>query len=78
MKIKSPGIEEGRFLDRYGSKGDVSVNGMPGLSIPFSIEDAPAGTKSFAAILDDYDEVEHQNVLFRVIARRHIFCFYNV
>ena len=57
MKIKSPGIEDGRFLDRYGSKGDVTVNGMPGLSIPFSIKDAPANTKSFAAVLDDYDAI---------------------
>ncbi len=57
MKIVCPGIVDGCFLDRYGSKGDVMHNGMPGLSVPFSIEGAPEGTKSFAVVLDDYDAV---------------------
>lgn len=57
MKVSSPGIVDGRFLDRYGSKGDVQFNGMPGLSVPVEIAEAPEGTVSFALILDDYDAI---------------------
>jgi hypothetical protein len=57
MRVESSGIENGCFLDRYGSKGSEYVHGMPSLSVPFEIIDAPAGTKSFAVVLDDYDAV---------------------
>lgn len=57
MKVSSEGIVDGHFLDRYGKRGDAFIHGMPSLSIPFKIEDAPEGTVSFAAILDDYDAV---------------------
>ena len=57
MKVSSAGIVDGRILDRYGCKGKDFLNGMPSLSIPFTIEDAPEGTKSFAIIFDDYDAV---------------------
>ncbi len=57
MKVTSKAITDGVIHDKYGSKGDVFVNGMPGFSIPFDIEDAPEGTQSFAVIMDDYDAV---------------------
>ena len=57
MKVISSGIEDGFFLDKYGKKGKDRVGGMPSLSIPFKIEDAPEGTVSFAAVLDDYDAI---------------------
>lgn len=57
MKVSSSAIVDGRIQDRYGVKGDVFVNGMPGLSMPFEISDAPEGTESFAVIFDDYDAV---------------------
>ena len=57
MKVSSSAIVDGRIQDRYGLKGDVFVNGMPGLSMPFEISDAPEGTESFAVIFDDYDAV---------------------
>ncbi len=57
MKVTSKAIIDGVIPDRYGSKGNVFVNGIPGLSIPFDIEDAPEGTQSFAVIMDDYDAV---------------------
>lgn len=56
MKITCPGILNGYFMNRFGSKGP-STNGMCGISIPFYIEDAPKGTISFSIILDDYDAV---------------------
>lgn len=57
MKVTSSAIEGGVIAAKYGCRGDVFVNGMPGLSIPFEIVDAPAGTESFTVIFDDYDAV---------------------
>ena len=57
MEVTSKGIIDGKILDKYGSKGQDFVVDMPSLSIPFSIEDAPEGTKSFAVVFDDYDAV---------------------
>ena len=57
MKVTSSAVVDGWIQDKYGCKGDNFVNNMPGLSIPFEIEGAPEGTKSFAVILDDYDAV---------------------
>ena len=57
MKVTSSAIKDGWIQDKYGCKGDVFVNGMPGLSIPFEITDAPEGTKRYAVIFDDYDAV---------------------
>ena len=57
MKVTSSAVVDGWIQDKYGCKGDNFVNNMPGLSIPFEIEGAPEGTKSFAVIFDDYDAV---------------------
>ncbi len=63
MRVICDAIEDGWFGDEYGCKGSVVVNGMPGLSPGFRIEDAPEGTKSFAVILDDYDAVSASGFL---------------
>ncbi len=56
MKITSNGIIDGYYTDEYGKRGtQFNENGMPTYSIPFSIEDAPEGTKSFAIVLEDKD-----------------------
>ena len=58
MKVTSSAIENGHFADKYGKRGDqFSPNGMPTYSIPFEITDAPAGTKSFAVVLEDKDAI---------------------
>lgn len=58
MQVHTPAIENGVFHDRFGKRGsDFSPNGMPSRSIPFSISDAPAGTQSYAVVLDDKDAV---------------------
>jgi Raf kinase inhibitor-like YbhB/YbcL family protein len=58
MKIVSSGIVNGKLLDKYGKKGKKQRFGMPTLSIPFEILDAPKGTKSFAVVFDDPDSVK--------------------
>lgn len=57
MIISSSGIVNGKILDKYGKRGSQQKFGMPTLSFPINIEDAPKGTKSFAIIFDDPDSV---------------------
>lgn len=58
MKVTSSAIVNGAFEDKYGKRGSqFSPNGMPTYSIPFEISEAPAGTKSFAVVLEDKDAI---------------------
>lgn len=58
MQVTSHAIKNGVFDDKYGKRGSqFSANGMPTYSIPFEITDAPAGTKSFAVVLEDKDAI---------------------
>lgn len=58
MKIFSEGIVNGQILDRFGKRGREKKFGMPTLSIPITIENAPKNTKSFALIFDDPDSAQ--------------------
>ena len=56
MQVSSMAIVDGVIHDKYGQRGrHFNEHGMPTYSWPFHIEDAPAGTVSFAAILYDID-----------------------
>lgn len=56
MIVTSNGIVNGTIQDCYGKRGtQFNENGMPTYSLPFSIQDAPEGTKSFALVLEDKD-----------------------
>lgn len=58
MIITSSAIKNGVFEDKYGKRGtQFSPNGMPTYSIPFDIQNAPEGTKSFAVVLEDKDAI---------------------
>ncbi|PVX33495.1 hypothetical protein C8D76_10880 [Pasteurella langaaensis DSM 22999] len=58
MKVTTSAIVNGVFEDKYGKRGSqFSPNGMPTYSIPFEIHNAPAGTKSFAVVLEDKDTI---------------------
>lgn len=58
MKIISEAMNGGIIPDKYGKRGDAKDSfGNPCLSVPFRIEDAPAGTVSYALVLDDIDSV---------------------
>lgn len=58
MKVTSSAIVNGAFEDKYGKRGtQFSPNGMPTYSIPFEISEAPAGTQSFAVVLEDKDAI---------------------
>lgn len=58
MIVISSAIQNGVFEDKYGKRGvQFSPNGMPTYSIPFTIQNAPEGTKSFAVVLEDKDAI---------------------
>lgn len=58
MKVSSDGVQDGKILDKYGKHGDAFSNcGIPNLSIPFTVTDAPAETVSFAILLEDKDAI---------------------
>ncbi|MEA4890639.1 MAG: YbhB/YbcL family Raf kinase inhibitor-like protein [Clostridiaceae bacterium] len=58
MKVTSTGIVHGVIADIYGKRGrQFDRQGMPTCSLPLRIEDAPAGTVSFALFLEDKDAV---------------------
>ncbi len=56
MNVISNGITDGIIDPKYGGHGtDFNENGVPTCSLPFLITDAPAGTVSFALVLEDKD-----------------------
>lgn len=56
MNVTSTAIENGVIADQYGKHGtQFNATGMPTYSLPFQIEGAPAGTVSYAIMLEDKD-----------------------
>ncbi|MEG1930290.1 MAG: YbhB/YbcL family Raf kinase inhibitor-like protein [Anaerovorax sp.] len=56
MKVFSNGMIDGIWKDQYGKRGtQLNEVGIPTLSIPIKIEDAPVGTACFALVLEDKD-----------------------
>lgn len=56
MSVTSEGIVNGQIEAKYGKYGDqFNENGMPTYSLPFSIENAPENTVSYAIVLEDKD-----------------------
>jgi phosphatidylethanolamine-binding protein (PEBP) family uncharacterized protein len=48
MKVLSETVVNGGIAGTYGMRGPVNAYGVPTLSFPPTIEDAPEGTVSFA------------------------------
>ena len=57
MEIISSGIVNGKILDKYGKRSPNQRFGMPTISFPIQIKDAPKETKSYSIIFDDPDSV---------------------
>ena len=58
MRIVSDAMNGGKIPARFGKYGDTKNSfGVPSISVPFEIEDAPEGTVSYALVLDDVDSV---------------------
>lgn len=63
MKFESEGIVNGVIADKYGKRGKEKRFGMPILSFPFEIKDAPKGTKSYALVFEDEDSKEVSGIV---------------
>lgn len=58
MYVTSSGISEGVIADRFGKRNpDKNGAGKVTYSLPFEVHDAPAGTVSYAWVLEDIDAV---------------------
>ncbi|XHR31297.1 MAG: YbhB/YbcL family Raf kinase inhibitor-like protein [Chthoniobacteraceae bacterium] len=57
MTVTSAGIKKGAFELKYGKHGTQLLKGMPTLSFPIEIHDAPGGTRSFALFFEDRDAI---------------------
>ncbi len=55
MSIKSNGIVQGVIDPKYGANGDLDAKGIPAVSPPVAIMDAPSNTACFALYMDDPD-----------------------
>jgi Raf kinase inhibitor-like YbhB/YbcL family protein len=54
MTVTSSGIKSGVLADKYGVRGKLS-NGIPTVSLPLTIKNAPAKTKYYAVYMYDPD-----------------------
>ena len=57
LKLYSEAFQDGKIVCKYGKMSSDQQEGIPQLSFPVRWEDAPAGTKSFALVFIDYDNV---------------------
>ena len=58
MRIVSTVLNGGEIPAKYGKHGDTKNDfGVPSISVPFEIQDAPEGTVCYALVLDDVDAV---------------------
>lgn len=57
MEITSSGIVNGKILDKYGKRSSSQRFGMPTISFPIQINNAPKETKCFSLIFDDPDSI---------------------
>lgn len=57
FRISSKGIVNGVIEDRFGAGSSEVIQGVPQRSLPYEWEGAPAGTKSYAIVFQDYDNV---------------------
>ena len=55
MTVTSNGIANGYIDPVYGANGDTKDNGIPVLSLPLQINEAPEGTVCYAVYMDDPD-----------------------
>ena len=51
MKLVTSAIIDGKILDKYGKRGDLT------LSMPFEFLEYPSNTLSFVLVIEDYDAI---------------------
>ena len=57
FQVYSEAFQDGRIEGKYGKQSQDSQDGIPQLSFPVQWDHVPEGTKSFALVFIDYDNV---------------------
>ena len=55
--LTSTGFQDGLIHGRYGQNSEHVSRGVPQLSFPLSWQNPPAGTKSYALVFQDFDNI---------------------
>lgn len=62
FKLMSDGILNGIILDQYGKRSEDQRNGVPQLSIPLHWSGAPDHTKTFAIVMEDFENIKDEGI----------------
>ena len=57
FSLKSQGRINGYIPKKYGKYSKHMIKGVPQLSLPLKWENAPKGTRSYAIVFQDYDDI---------------------
>ena len=57
FSLTSAGFQNGLILPQYGKYAEAVINGVPQLSFPLSWQNSPVGTKSYALVFQDFDNI---------------------
>ena len=60
FEVRSGAIENGVIAAGYGKRSDRLLQGIPIVSFPLEWSDPPAGTKSFALVFQDFDDIPEE------------------
>lgn len=63
LNVFSDAFENGQIREKYGKMSEDAVEGIPQLSFPIRWEGAPEGTRSFALVFIDYDNVIGEGII---------------
>ena len=63
LQLFSEAFQDGKILGKYGKQSEDSSQGIPQRSFPLRWEGAPEGTRSFALVFIDYDNVIGEGII---------------
>jgi len=61
-KIWSDGVIDGMILDQYGKRSEDILRGVPQISIPLHWSGYPKETKSFAIVMEDFENIKDEGM----------------
>lgn len=62
FELMSDGIADGMILDKYGKRSEDKLDDVPQLSLPLHWVGAPEQTKTFAIVMEDFENIKDEGV----------------